>query len=733
MATLYLDLEGGNDGNNGSSYALRFKTIDSGATAARIAPGDVIRCMASPNPVSLGVNATFTEGSATVTLASAVTKTIDNCESAWTASANVTATTTSTRKQGTNAAQLAIASGFTTGKAAYFDLGSSQDFSAYQAVSFWLRTNNGINAAVLQVKLCSDATGDTPVDTLDIPSVQITSRFFPIVIDKGSALGASIRSIAIYAASDPGTTTIIVDNFIACESPGATGALNHKSAIGKVHNLARQPSTAYTSGDIRRPPTGQRNGFRYECTTSGTSSASPITWPTKIGATVTDGTAVWTCEGLEETWWPVQSIDGTSVLLDVGASGDGNNATPASTNRGFGGDSGTVAAYARDVVWRYDYFISPIGLPTENGSVAGGQTTYSGGWNRTDMSTQDPDGETWWAVSQSYPPTHAGARSFLTWDGFGFTRADLADPGNGTRGNRYLNCHFLCNGGSPTYLASTNNAHSHYQGCCFAANFCSQGGLRIADLCSISFLECSWLSPFSGDGIYIGNSLQGYMGKYRLRNLVSRNSSDYGLEVGGPYPVVIDGSLLTAGNATGGINVQGADVTVVRPELREATKTNFYTSNLIGQRLVLHEYERTADDHRHLFPSAEIKTATDQRNTASGRSWKFSPGSTSYDRAYPLTLPLARVAVAAGSQVDVSIYVRRDSTNIKGRLYLVGGSVSGDDAVEVACEPSVNTWTQYTMSFTPAEAGVIEVAFDAHDGQGTTNNLWIDDLAVAQA
>jgi hypothetical protein len=61
VATFYLDQDGGNDANNGTTFALRWKTITNGATAGRLAVGDTIRIMASPDPTSLG-NATWTGG-----------------------------------------------------------------------------------------------------------------------------------------------------------------------------------------------------------------------------------------------------------------------------------------------------------------------------------------------------------------------------------------------------------------------------------------------------------------------------------------------------------------------------------------------------------------------------------------------------------------------------------------------------------------------------------------------
>jgi hypothetical protein len=54
--------------------------------------------------------------------------------------------------------------------------------------------------------------------------------------------------------------------------------------------------TAYSLGDIVVPTAGLENGFRYECTTAGTSHATTEpTWPTTEGETVVDGTVTWTC------------------------------------------------------------------------------------------------------------------------------------------------------------------------------------------------------------------------------------------------------------------------------------------------------------------------------------------------------------------------------------------------------------------------------------------------------
>ena len=56
----------------------------------------------------------------------------------------------------------------------------------------------------------------------------------------------------------------------------------------------RADNTAYAVGAIVEPAGG--NGYLYQCTTAGTTAAAPR-FLTTVGATIADGTAVWTCLG----------------------------------------------------------------------------------------------------------------------------------------------------------------------------------------------------------------------------------------------------------------------------------------------------------------------------------------------------------------------------------------------------------------------------------------------------
>jgi hypothetical protein len=85
--------------------------------------------------------------------------------------------------------------------------------------------------------------------------------------------------------------------FENCFLNGDTGSdANQFNGLYKtLKGAAWQASTAYALGDFVVPTAGLENGFRYECTTAGTSAGSAPTWPTVEGATVSDGTVIWTC------------------------------------------------------------------------------------------------------------------------------------------------------------------------------------------------------------------------------------------------------------------------------------------------------------------------------------------------------------------------------------------------------------------------------------------------------
>lgn len=54
----------------------------------------------------------------------------------------------------------------------------------------------------------------------------------------------------------------------------------------------------YSTGDFVRPTPLRRTGYDYEATTGGQTGVVEPSWPTTIGATVADGSVVWTCRAI---------------------------------------------------------------------------------------------------------------------------------------------------------------------------------------------------------------------------------------------------------------------------------------------------------------------------------------------------------------------------------------------------------------------------------------------------
>lgn len=218
----------------GSSWADAWLTINTGATAARIQPGDTFRIAKTADPVSLGQNATFTDGSSTVTLTSAVTKKIEDASSAipWVASANITVGSNTIRKIGATAVTITPATAFTTGKAAYCPIagGGSQDFSGYRYLNLWIRPTTAVAVAAntWRIALCTDTIGDVIINAFSIPAMSANIGWNCFVLDLGSAMSGVVQSVAVYALSDPGTTAISINNMFA-----SNGNISLKTLIGK--------------------------------------------------------------------------------------------------------------------------------------------------------------------------------------------------------------------------------------------------------------------------------------------------------------------------------------------------------------------------------------------------------------------------------------------------------------------------------------------------------------------
>jgi hypothetical protein len=661
VATLYVDFEGGNDANDGTTFANRWKTITTGATAGRIAPGDVIRIMASADPTSLGQSATWTDNNDTITLTSAVTSTVDNCEGTWTASTNVTfSSSTTAYRQGTKSVQLAIASGFTTGLAGYGAL-SNIDLSAYQQIALWVKASIAVAANVLQIKLCSDGAGVTALDTLNIPALT-AGNWIPVVIDKGSALSSGINSIALYAASDPGTITVNLDNIIACKAPSNADALTLRSMIGK--NTGGEPE-----------------------------------------------------------WWPIASINGTTIKLN----GSRDAGLQALATMKYQGVTETVTSYKRESVT-----VTSDQTINDSGNVTSGPIEFSFGWDRTNMSTLS--GETWLSREGQVSGVSIilmSSRTLIKIGGSLGTHNSYYGIAISTGEEIFIEGFACC--GVQTGLYAGSGSLSALRVINWRYCIATQYGFYAAPSYSSRNVRIQGKRLIgAGNGGTVFDAINVFGGCHNF-------DFDFEEIVGWGWAVYTDAAIILR-NATlrrNSVDIQGglgygADIRCFNVDAQGSIGGSNY-------RVVFNRYAKTADDHRVIFPlnTATVSSATDQRHTAADFSWKFVLNIyTETSELAPTELSIAKVAVKASALVTATLWVRRDHSNVKMRLFLPGGQIAGV-ASDVYADASgaTNTWEQLTITFTPSQAGVVELFCHMFGGWPGTSDYhgWCDDLSVTQA
>jgi hypothetical protein len=812
MATYYLDYENGNDANDGLSFANRWKTMTTGATAARIAPGDTIRIMGSPDPTSLGIGATWTgeksrtsftitgatnatpivctlashgyttgdtviisnaagntatngvwevnvltsstfelvgsTGNGTwisggrivkinnrvVRLNSALTQNIASTglrSTGWSPNANVsTAQNTSTTKEHYFSDQITISASFTTGVAAYYPLPTTLNLSAYQQVSFWIYQSSGTlgAAGACSLVLCSDTAGAVAVNTIDIPLLGTTFAWHPITVNTGGALGSSIQSIALKVNTDNGTQTFQLSNIIACKAASSADSLTLASLIGK-----------------------------------GTTG---------------------------ETWYGIQSINGTRVILDNSSS----NSASSSGNLGYFPMTGigiteNVTTYKRETI-KTVYASSATNVQTFTDSgTAGNLIRYEGGWDRTNMSTQNL--ETWFDGSNGngngiynsgqsyvslnrvaavryannfyftgtisgmeipYIPAANNSNSF----GIVFssvaplvgiqTSVGITTIGSINNGNSIIS---YGNINKRTYIDNVK-AYNNSSSMAVSSSICENiiNNLEIFN-CSIPLTVSTSANfkinyaniRYNASNITFSNGAR----KNTIGILTAVDNGAYAIVFFNSSDNYINGGS-TSSHTTAG--VQYLSVASYFNYLKNFTineATEFTQSSLNGSnvRLYSHNHDNTSGNHVIFTDDGKISSETTIRNTASGLAWKLQPTSTSRDQYYPLDFSLAKIAVNANSLVSVSCWMRRDNTGLTMQLVVPGSSTIGappntsplagipNAGVISSMTAAADTWEQVSLSFTPTEQGVVEIFAYAYGGSTYTG--YVDDLTITQA
>lgn len=695
---------------------------------------------------------------------------------AWVGSTNVTtslATTGSSPKAGTGDV-ITIAAGFTTGKIAYYTLPATLNSSAYQQLSLFINQTAGTLGG-LTISLCSDTTGDTAVDTFTIPSTGALNVWTPFTINKGSALGSSIRSISISRAANNGAQTFQFNSIVACKSPTSVDALSNTSLVTKNN----ETEGAYAVGGF-----GGSDGTIVFLDSNPPSSNNATTGGAYYGTTETVG--LWRYEPLNP--WTLNSV-----------------ALPSTS---------TAAT---------SYTVFPA-----NSGILNNPITYSGGWDSTNMSTRT--GQTWFSNQNGngYGLYNFNAVTDITIDRVNYTRCNIgwfSDTG-GTR-NIIQNCNYTATsnfgfsnsnsnvsgfqvqncivdntastGVSISYGSNDVNNPVVINNCTFSGNVTSNlvinnasGSYPYYNITNSSFNTSSNIginTSFLGYGTITSNSIN-YFNSTALsttNNIIGTiNNLTFVPEPAGGTQLIA--AQLTSGNSVLPQNIYTTfnNVTVNAPTTTYSQGTtaittllngcanfkffncSFNTTNVSYNQNSLYDlggqylYNCTGIPSSLTSPSANLQAyilnaanysqdegntvgnnkiyfqgglATSQtavRNTPSGYAWSLAPTSTTtVTSAFPLKLKIASVAANGGSAVTVSAYMRRTNTGLTMQLVCPANQPYGPTSDTVASiTAAADTWQQVSISFTPTQNGVFDIYVYVYGG--TTFTGYVDDVEVTQ-
>jgi hypothetical protein len=370
---------------------------------------------------------------------------------------------------------------------------------------------------------------------------------------------------------------------------------------------------------------------------------------------------------------------------------------------------------------------STIQVISVSGS-AGSLVTFSGGWNRTDMSTEVA-GEQTWFDGQNGDGTGllVSTMSFVALNGIYFSRY-----------NSGLYVATPCTGLTSTLIVANN---------CTSAGIFFDGISNDDQIDNLLLACCQGTSGASletevgggrlriGTARILGGTATGITlcSPVRIGSLTTQSCSTYGLRLSKPGTAVID-TFSSGNNGTAAISMYSRPYNLMmrNATIPETIECAVDALNIGMNCRAISENHEAAGAHRIWTDGGIIQSCADaNRHTLSGICWQLCPTASSRSATYPLDFVLVTVAVNAGALVTVTAYLMRDNAGLTGRLVCRGGQIAGVATDVYDQVTTTGTYEQQTITFTPSEAGVVQIEAWAYGG--TTYSLYVDDLTITQA
>jgi hypothetical protein len=642
--TYHIDPVYGNDTNDGLSWTTPWKTMAFGATPANVIPGDYVKVAKTSDPVSIGC--LWTSGSKVVSLSSARTLGLDDCESGWLASSGSTVThSTYGKKQGSACVSINIPSYTSSSLYAYKEI-TNTNASAYQELSFWYMVQSGtIDSQRLSLCLCSDVSGSTIVDTFLLPANPAPDRWMPVVTPRSGSgsLGATIRSIALYTTNTPPTSSITLrfDNIQATK----TDDLNLTTLISK--------------------------------------NSSSI--------------------GGQEGYWGIQSISGTTVLLDRDTNCDSNS------GYGYYGVTEDVTTYIRNT-YKTDpapFIYSTTMFTVNDSGTSTAPIVFAGGWN-TGSNVQD--GETYYDGQNGLGiGLYINDKSFISASRMSFYRYGTGlyvsgeavglSIGMPNASNNSINAVFVSDKARLNYI-EVDNINSNG-----SPEFTGSSGLVMKDGPMDSTL---WIrKSFSNhDSAVLLDSVNGI----RLIGTSSIANNPYGVKtINCGAGIFIENT--TFKNISVDTSNYSSRLTLVNASMTGSVATHFEHLANYGytQKTLSHNHDSTGTNlvsHGGGLITSMVTT----RPGGSGLMWQLLTSAAHRDSFDPLPLYAGQVYCIANTTTVVKAWLKKDhATQVNGRLAARGRQLAGIPNNITATLANNTDWQELSISLTPTESGLVQI------------------------
>lgn len=782
MAIFYVDFEGGNDANDGLSFANRWKTIATGASAARIAPGDTIRIMASPDPTSLGINGTWTSEPQQLAVAPA-------------SSTNATPIVITRNNHGLVTGDTVVITGHTVNT---------------NANGTWTVTNLTSNTFSLDGSVGNGVGGATGTIR------KITNSIVTLASELNQTL-ACTGYRTVWVASSNVTATLLTTDFkehnqsdsIAIAAGFTTGLAAYK-AIGSTLDLSGYQQVSFwikqTAGTLA---TNGQITLRLCSDTAGVTTVDTINVPaisilnvwncftvdlaTNLGSAIQsialyvatdlgaqtflinniiackassadDSLCLQSLIGKNDGYWfPIMSIVGTRVMLGQPFPILPNSAVLG----GYYGVSETVTTYKREPIslGQSAAATASSNLVNDNGT-SGNPIIYSGGWNRTDMSTQ---------VSKTYYSVNNGTgnglsatnRAFITFEKMGLINflIGCSFTGSGSDDLTLNDMEFIgCGTGISTIVNTqdrpifsdiniiscgtaftTLSCYGSYSNIVIMHGGVTTGSVIFAG--NYSIINGMDILHVGSMGFVLGSAASSAV-KNVINDLVIRSAGSNSLSLTNAYDTIFNDPIFVGGTASGNISITmvetsketifnnltssghattvslagtAGEIILVEPTTTDTALSSHGTVNS-GIKLYVHkplsnEYNMYSDGITCSYDSI-------------GEQWDVSVvGRTTLN---PAIVDIGEIVVGTG-QVTISLDVSATTGNVISLVcygsLILGVSNDVRDTHTGGADPS---FVPIEIQFTPTVAGKVKLFAEVYNTSGT-GTASFKNLGVTQA